>query len=127
MGINEKNKSIQVRIKLKQSLYQQFLKHLQDLKEKNHPDRTQKAWIYNAILKKIERDEASLDIPKAKHLALKLDEDLSDRLEARIEEICKTIPHYTKKQWILDAIEEKLEAEKEIVQDALSMHFQDLK
>lgn len=117
-------KPVQVGVRLKPSLYKSLLLHLKNLKEQKHPERTQNTWILNAIRKKMERDEASTGIPKAKHLALKLDVSLSDRLEARIEEISKVIPHYTKKQWILEAVEEKLENEKKIVHDALSKYHQ---
>lgn len=121
------NKPVQLTIKIKSSLHNKFLNHLQNLKSQNHPERTQKAWILDAILKKMERDAASQGIHKAKHLALKLNEKLFEQLEARIEEISKVIPHYTKKQWILDAIEEKLEAEKEIVKNTFSEHLQRLR
>jgi hypothetical protein len=126
MDEREKNKSVQLTVKVKTSLHDKLLNHLQKLKSQNHPDRTQNAWVLNAILSKMERDEASQVIPKARNLALKFDETLTERLEARIEEISKTIPHYTKKQWILDAIEEKLEMEKEIMQKKLAEYRQGL-
>lgn len=59
---------------------------------------------------------------KEKYLSVMLKESTIKKLDERLEEIGKVIPGYCKKQWVLEAIEEKLEEEKELVQTKLAQH-----
>jgi hypothetical protein len=115
----ELGKSISYSINLTPMLHKKLRQHLQILKHLRHPEKEQQTWIINAIRQKISRENSSQDISREKYLGVKLDAYILEKLEARLAEIGKTHPGYSKKQWLLDAIEEKLEAEKEAVQKAL--------
>jgi len=91
------------------------------LKLLRHPEREQQSWIINAILKKIARESSVQDTSLKKYLGLKLDENLIKKLESKLAEINKSIPGFSKKQWLLSAIEEKLEVEKELLKKAISI------
>lgn len=103
------------------TLYNRLKNHLKALKHLNHPERKKKTWIFNAIQEKIARNVHSQEISKAKHLNLRLEENTQQKLNEKFSEISnRTGSHHSKKQWILNAIEEKLESEKEFVQNKLT-------
>lgn len=115
----EIDKTSQYTITVPSSLISKLDDHLQILKFLHHPENKRQTWIINAIRKKLSLAN-NLNIAKGKHLNLKLEELLANELEGRLAEILKLHPNYTKKQWILEAIEEKLESEKELVQNKLT-------
>jgi hypothetical protein len=114
------DKSISYSISLTPMLHKKLQEHLQMLKHLRHPEKQQQTWMINAIRGKVSRENSSQEISREKYLGVKLDMAILEKLEARLAEICKSHPGYSKKQWLLDAIEEKLEAEKELVQKALT-------
>ncbi|MBA3816883.1 MAG: hypothetical protein H0X29_10280 [Parachlamydiaceae bacterium] len=104
-------------------LYKRLENHLQELNRLQNPQKKKQTWLVNAIQEKIARDEHSDMISKANHLNLRLDENTLQKLEERMSKINRQKKlKYTKKQWILDAIEEKMEVEKELIQNKLLEH-----
>lgn len=113
-------KPIQYTLTLTPKLQSKLEEHLEILKKLHHPEKKRQTWLVNAIHEKFSRETGSQNIHKCNHLNLRLSQTLTQKLNERLDEIAKSHPGYSKKQWILDAIEEKLEAEREIVQEKLA-------
>jgi uncharacterized protein YdiU (UPF0061 family) len=116
----ELRKTVQYTITLNPSLHNRLEGHLQILKCLTPNEGKRQTWMVNAISEKILRENESQDISKAHHLSLKLNESTYKKLQVRMEEINKSNPAFSKKQWLIEAIEEKLETEKKVVQEKLS-------
>lgn len=70
-------------------------------------------WVMEAINEKLEREQ-TVDIriiPKDRFLSVKLAQPVHQKLEQRINFIRKFRSGFSKKQWVVDAIIEKLEVE----------------
>lgn len=96
-------------LKLKQRLDE----HLKRLKYLQHPHSVRQFWLVNAIQEKIQKEKSSSDIAKAKHLNVKI---LPKILKEISEHIKLSYFNYSKKKWIVEAIEEKLEQEKVLLE-----------
>lgn len=70
-------------------------------------------WVEDAIREKLDREKEFnfRDLPEEKHLSLYLDADLHAQLEERINLLKKVTGGYTKKQWVLAAVMDKLNRE----------------
>lgn len=70
-------------------------------------------WILKAIKEKLKYDEELLHdtIPKEKFLNIKIDQTTLKSLEEKVNLIKKFRRTYSKKQWIVEAIQEKLNRE----------------
>ena len=86
--------------------------HLERLKYIQHPERIRQSWLLHALNEKLHREE-SVDSFKNKYLNLELKQEVVEQLNARLALAPKIL---TKKKWILDAIQEKIEAEKSLMQ-----------
>ena len=115
-----KETRVQYSIKLDPFLKDKLDDHLQTLKFLHHPEKSRQTWILNAINEKIDREEDSEVLSKEKYLSVTLSEATRAKLEERLAEISQVIPGYSKKKWLLEAIEEKLEEERELVQSKIS-------
>lgn len=88
--------------------------HLQKLKCLHHPLRVRQYWLLNAIKEKLNRKKVDLNDSQYKNLNLKLPQDLVEELNALLK---LSQNSYTKKKWLLEAIEEKIDAEKKMIQE----------
>lgn len=70
---------------------------------------TKHLWIINAIEEKLAHDANQQQVPKVPHLNIRIDEELDKKILERIEFIRKFRKSYSKKQWLIDAILEKLD------------------
>lgn len=81
---------------------------------------TRQRWIIHAVQEKLAKDVKSPITPKANTLTVKIDDDLKESLLKRIEFIKQFRASYSKKQWLVEAILEKLDRdEAEIEKQAL--------
>jgi hypothetical protein len=72
-------------------------------------------WVEDAIREKLTNDETKTLIPKANTIYVKIDDNLKNQMEKRIEFMKNFCSSYSKKRWLVDAVVEKLERdEKEI-------------
>lgn len=88
--------------------------HLQKLKCLHHPLSVRQYWLLNAIKEKLNRKKTDLSDSQYKNLNLKLPQDLVEELNALLK---LSQNSYTKKKWLLEAIEEKIDAEKKMIQE----------
>lgn len=117
-----KDSCVQYSITLAPFLQKKLDSHLQTLKFLHHPEKVRQTWILNAINEKILREKDSKAVSKEKYLGITLKKGTLKKLESKLAEISKMLPGYSKKQWVLEAIEEKLDEEKEAVQAKLAAH-----
>lgn len=77
--------------------------------------RHKREWVLDAIREKLDREQefSVRNIPQEKHLSIYMDTDLYTKLDERIELIKKLKGGFTKKQWIMAAVVEKLNREEQ--------------
>jgi len=119
-NLSSLDKTILYTIRIPALLQKKIDSHLQILKVLKHPEKNQHKWLLNAIHKKLLKEVNSQEISKSTNLNVKLDDDLADQVDKRISQINRVYPSYSKKQWLLEAIEEKLESENDMVQNKLA-------
>lgn len=90
-------------------LYARLEKHITILKKIVDHTTTKQRWFTDAIKEKLLNDKDPASFPKATTLNVKIRNDLYQAIHARIEYIRKFRDTYSKKQWIVDAVLEKLE------------------
>lgn len=91
-------------------LYNRIAKHFQFLKHLNN-FKNQREWIEKAVLEKLSRDEEkdlNERIPAEKHLSFKISSELDEKIEEKVE-LIKKFRSFSKKLWILEAIQEKID------------------
>lgn len=88
---------------------------LKSLIDRNH---TKQKWIITALLEKLKHDENNLP-SKEKHLRFNVDPHLHNEISKKINYLKKFRKSYSKKQWFLEAIYEKLEREEENTKNML--------
>jgi hypothetical protein len=102
-------------IRIGERLYIRINKHILFLKHLNKSQNKQ-AWIEEAILDKLKKEEEQDGIEcisREKHLSFKIRSQIDTRIEKRVEFIKKIRGSFSKKQWLLEAIYEKLDTEEE--------------
>lgn len=102
--IEELRKPITYNFKLSSRLENRFETHMQVLKQSN-PQHKRKNWLNEAISEKVKK--YSTAISKGFFLSLKINKQLLEMVSERISGTA-----YSKKKWIIEAIEEKLDREK---------------
>lgn len=102
-------------------IHERLERHILILKKLIDRGVTKQNWITSAIKEKLKKDAANKQVPKVTTLSVKIDEDLDKLILERIEYVKKFRVSYSKKQWLVDAIIDKLdndepEAEKKILE-----------
>lgn len=100
-------------LRIGERLYKRLSKHIQLLKHLRSI-KNQQEWLEKAILTKIKKEEEQ-DTTKyfspEKYLSFKISSQLDVQVEKRVEIMKKIRGNFSKKQWVLEAIYERLEAE----------------
>lgn len=98
-------------VEIADHLHDRLSKHLRLLSNLGYRSRQQ--WVLDALNEKLKKEEAAgvEAISKERRLHLKLDEKIHQELDKRVEIRKKVRRSYSKKQWLVDAISEKLERE----------------
>lgn len=111
----ESTKNTRYTIQIGEHLAEKIDRHLRLLKFCGKKDVRKQAWIKEAILTKLSKEEhlPPYTFPKQKNLNLDVDPVLRERLERVVNSIRKVRRTYSKKQWLLEALAEKLEQEEE--------------
>lgn len=113
---------------IRQDIHNRLEKHLHLLKRLNKMNRSKQKWVEEAIneyLKKWEAEDLSDDISD-RSLRFKLDSKLHQKVEKRIRIIKKLGVNLNKKQFFLDAINDKLNREQHEVETKAKEVLQDM-
>lgn len=103
-------------------LYDKFNRHLLFLKKLCQVGQTKQKWLMEAIHEKLQREKNSTEGLPERRINIKIDVLTLKKVSERIDFIRKFRTSYSKKQWIADAIEEKLEIEKNSVTKKINEH-----
>ena len=105
-----------------EQVYKKIDNHIRILQHSEQKNLTKRKWVADAIKEKLEREVEinHNNIPKEKHLSFKIETVLHEEVEKRIELIRKFRRSFSKKQWILEALLEKIEKEEKITNQILS-------
>ena len=98
-------------IRIDDHLHRKLEKHLKILKFIEHQKQSKQNWIVEAVKDKLKRDLDLKEIPKDKRLVFKIDNTLSKQVSKQVDILKKFKNSYSKKQWFVEAINEKLEKE----------------
>lgn len=99
-------------VTIDEQLYKRLEKHITVLKHIEQKGLTKQKWIMDAIKAKLNKDNQSdnFEIPKNRYLVLKINAPINSKIESNVS-VQKRFRSYSKKQWILEAISEKLNHE----------------
>ena len=103
-----------IMIKVTEKIYNRVDSHVRILKHLAKYEHSKNSWIVEAVREKLEREKKlkNSNIPKDKNLNLTVDVSLDNELQRQIDIIKTFKPQgFSKKQFVLEAIFEKLEAE----------------
>jgi hypothetical protein len=108
-------------ITLGENLYQRLAKHIHLLKHLDNHSLSKQRWVTDSLIEKLEKDETleSDLLIKKRYLHFKVSSHLNEKIEKKIEVIRKFQPFFTKKQWFVEAIFEKLDREEQKVKTLL--------
>ncbi|MCH9625883.1 MAG: hypothetical protein S4CHLAM123_10680 [Chlamydiales bacterium] len=100
-------------VKIGEHLYKRLGKHIQILKHLEHRGKNKQGWVLEAIKEKLETEEANPSeiIPQERYLAITMNDLLGKRVEKIVSLQKQLRDSYSKKQWFLEALDEKLEKE----------------
>jgi hypothetical protein len=119
MSDQQKSKTQQYSVSISPVLYNKLDQHVFILRKLLGIHRTKKDWLIAAIEEKLEREAAENNYGKAKRISFKIDPLTKKKLDERIQNIRKLRDTFSKKQWVLDAIQERLDQEEEKVRKEL--------
>lgn len=80
---------------------------------------TKQSWINQAIKEKLHKESSSFKVSKLKTINFKIDQESLPGIETRVNFIKKFRRTYSRKLWIVEAIQEKLEKEAKSVQEEM--------
>lgn len=122
----KKLKSQQYSVSISQNLHDRITKHLLILKKLCRQGQTKQNWLMEAIRERLEFEENNKECEfQERRITLQVDLLTEERLSHRVSYIKQFRSSYSKKKWILDAIEEKLEKEKPMAEQKLA-EYRDL-
>jgi hypothetical protein len=96
-----------------EDLYNRFNKHIHLLKRLDNSSISKQSWITEAIKEKLEQEKQSSpeSLARDKHISFRVEKQLSKSIEKSVETIRMFRRSFSKKQWFVEAIYEKLERE----------------
>lgn len=109
----EKPAVINYSVTMDGQLYKRLERHLDILKHAENVGLTRQKWVTDAVLEKIAKEESQnySEIPKANFLMVRFLKTISDKISNLVDKQKPFKRNFNKKQWILEAIQEKLEQE----------------
>lgn len=105
-------------VTIDEQLYKRLEKHIRVLKHIEHKGLTRQKWIMDAIKAKLNKEENLIELPKERYLVLKINEIINAKIDSKVN-LQKKFRSYSKKQWLLEAIAEKMESEENIIKTFL--------
>jgi hypothetical protein len=109
----KKSKIYQYTVSISPHLHNRLDKHIFILKKLVRTGHTKQQWLVEAVEEKLKNEKSSQtqDIEKEKRVSLRIDVLTKKILEEQIQLIRCFRTSYSKRKWILDAIQEKLDLE----------------
>lgn len=113
-------------VKIDEQLFKRLEKHIKVLKRIEQTGISKQTWITDAIKEKLakDKDPGNMDLPKERHLTLKINDPINEKIDAKVNILKQLQASYSKKKWLLEAIYEKLESEepktKQYLEDLIS-------
>jgi len=113
-------KSSQYCLVVSERTLEKIKKHLSLRKAVGEQDHTQKQWFKKAVQNKLKREEISREIPKQTQICVELAPEITEKISKSVQ-FCRAVVSstYSKKKWILDAIEEQIEEDQTSLQKRL--------
>lgn len=108
-------KIVHYSFKVGENLFKKIEKNLHLLKYLDHNSHSKQRWIVEALTEKLNHELKTPpdDIPRERQLTVRINDVLNKKIEKRTEFIKKFRNSYSKKQWVIEAIHEKLDREAE--------------
>lgn len=119
ISLEESKLTIGASFTISPHIYERLDRHILILKKLIDRSTTKQRWITNAIKEKILKEANNQQLPKATTLNIKIAKELEDELQRKVEFIRKFRASYSKKQWLVDAILEKLDRDEKGVEAKL--------
>lgn len=116
--IKSKEKKVEYSCRIGNHLHQQLSKHIQKVQTRKASE-TKQGWIEEAIREKLSMGESSDNLVNNNHLHLKVDVELWSALGSKIQELKTGRISISKKEWIEEAILEKMDREEKKPQELL--------
>lgn len=95
------------------SFYDRLDKHLYLLRTKRQERISKKTWILEAILEKLqdEENQSPAVVCRTKNLGFSIPKSVSDRIKRTVDVLVRLGKRYSKKKWVMDALEKKYDRE----------------
>jgi hypothetical protein len=116
---HKKSKVQQYSVNISSFLYNKLDQHVFIVRKLLGIHRTKRDWLVAAIEEKLAREAADNNFGEVKRISFKIDPLTKKQLEDRLQNIRRLRDTFSKKQWILDAIQERLDQQKEEVKKGL--------
>lgn len=117
-----RSESKEYQLRISEHLFGRIERQLVRLELTEGKKQTKQAWIEKAIRRKLHNSRGSkLLNPKRKYRSIKLllERDIASRVEKQLSTLKKIMRGYSKKTWILDAIEDALLEEEHLLEESL--------
>lgn len=98
-------------IRIGDNLHNRITKHIKVLKYLLDTSPTKKGWVHEALREKAELDrkKSPEELTGDRYLHFTIDEELNEEIEKKVNLIKKIRISFSKKQWILEALYDKLD------------------
>jgi hypothetical protein len=109
-------------IRIGEHLHNRITKIIRSLKYLDNHSHTRQRWFIEAFKEKLKKEEESEvdEISADKYVGFKIDKHLSEKIEKRVGEIKKHRISFSKKQWFMEAIFEKLDRDERRTRELLN-------
>jgi enoyl-CoA hydratase/carnithine racemase len=114
-------------IPVEETLFDRVEKIIDLLNASDDQKHTKQSWLVDAILKKIskERIDMAYEPSKVRHLRFSIKKGLYEKIDKTVKTLRRSNKSYTKTQWFIEAVNEKLEQEERKAKKLL-VKFRDL-
>jgi hypothetical protein len=109
----DKAPAIGYSIKIDAHLHKKLERHLKILKHLDQQSLSKQKWVMDAVQEKLSAEQNEKEIPKNFFLSLRINVSTNKKIESKVEYEKKFRDSYSKKQWLIEAINEKLEREEQ--------------
>jgi hypothetical protein len=122
LQVPEEDPVIQFSFKVDEKLAIKIDKHLHLLRYLNHNKKSKQQWLNEALVEKAANEKGVLPdiLTKEKQLTVRIDAPLNKKIQKKVDLIKSFKSGFTKKSWVIEAIEQKLKCEEESTKKALS-------
>ncbi|MBA3816882.1 MAG: hypothetical protein H0X29_10275 [Parachlamydiaceae bacterium] len=116
------NKIHQYSVSISPHLHSKLEQHIFVFKKLLKPGYTKQQWLIEAIEEKLKNDDPDKEVENEKRVSFRIDALTKKILEKHVQQISYFRSSYSKRKWILDAIQEKLDLEEKAVKKKLLDH-----